>query len=49
MYTVEAAKLHSKSKNSPYDGEHLYGRVVTTIKQGPYHLPQRAVKGVERK
>ena len=34
MYTVEAAKLHSKSKNSPYDGEHLYGRVVTTIKQG---------------
>ena len=34
MYTVEAAKLHSKSKNSPYDGEHLYGRVVTTIREG---------------
>ena len=34
MYTVEAAKLHSKSKNCPYDGEHLYGRVVMTVKGG---------------
>ena len=34
MYTVDAAKLHSKSKNCPYDGEHLYGRIVTTVKGG---------------
>ena len=34
LYTVDAAKLHSKSKNCPYDGEHLYGRVVTTLKAG---------------
>ena len=34
LYTVEAEKLHSKSKNCPYDGEHLYGRVVMTVKGG---------------
>lgn len=34
MYEVHNAELHSKSKNSPYEGEHLYGRVITTIKGG---------------
>ena len=34
MYQVKAEELHSKSKNCPYDGEHLYGRVVTTLKAG---------------
>lgn len=34
MYEVKNADLHSKSKNSPYDGTHLYGKVVTTIKGG---------------
>lgn len=34
MYEVHNAELHSKSKNSPYEGEHLYGKVVTTIKGG---------------
>ena len=27
-------ELHSKSKNSPYDGQMLYGKVITTIKGG---------------
>lgn len=34
LWTVDAAALHSKSKNCPYDGEKLYGRVVTTVKGG---------------
>ena len=34
MYQVEAASLHSKSKNCPYDGAYLFGKVVTTIKDG---------------
>lgn len=34
LYEVHTADLHSKSKNSPYGGERLYGRVVTTIKGG---------------
>lgn len=34
LWTVDAAALHSKSKNSPYDGETLCGRVVTTVKGG---------------
>ena len=34
MYEVSAAELHSKSKNCPYDGTLLYGKVVTTIKGG---------------
>lgn len=33
-YVVDKAKLHSKSHNSPYDGETLYGRVCMTIKGG---------------
>ena len=33
-YRVEREKLHSKSKNSPYDGAELYGRVCATIKGG---------------
>ena len=34
MYEVHADKLHCKSKNCPYDGARLYGKVVTTIKGG---------------
>ena len=34
MYQVKAEALHSKSKNCPYDGAYLFGRVVTTIKGG---------------
>ena len=34
MYQVDAAELHSKSKNCPYDGAYLFGKVVTTIKGG---------------
>ena len=34
MYEVSAEDLHSKSKNCPYDGTLLYGKVVTTIKGG---------------
>ena len=33
-YTVDREKLHSKSKNSPYDGAELYGKICTTIKGG---------------
>lgn len=33
-YTVHAEALHSKSKNCPYDGQTLYGKVYTTIKGG---------------
>ena len=34
MYEVKADELHSKSKNCPYDGALLYGKIVTTIKGG---------------
>ena len=34
MYQVSASELHSKSKNCPYDGAYLYGKVITTIKGG---------------
>ena len=34
LFTVRAAALHSKSKNCPYDGLRLYGRVCYTFKQG---------------
>ncbi len=34
LYTVHAGALHSKSKNCPYDGEKLYGKVVLTLKAG---------------
>ena len=34
MYEVKNEELHSKSKNSPYDGQMLYGKVITTIKGG---------------
>ncbi len=33
-YTVDKEKLHSKSKNCPYDGVELYGKVIATIKGG---------------
>ena len=33
-YMVDRDKLHSKSKNSPYQGAALYGRVCATIKGG---------------
>ncbi len=33
-YTVDAEKFASKGKNTPYDGEELYGRVYTTITGG---------------
>lgn len=33
-YTVDKEKLHSKSKNCPYDGTELYGKVIATIKGG---------------
>lgn len=34
LFTVKAEDLHSKSKNCPYDGEHLYGKVMLTLKGG---------------
>ena len=34
MYQVKAEELHSKSKNCPYDGAYLFGRVYTTITGG---------------
>ena len=34
LFTVKAEELHSKSKNCPYDGEHLYGKVMLTLKGG---------------
>ena len=34
MYEVKNEDLHAKSKNSPDDGENLYGKVITTIKGG---------------
>ena len=34
MYTVHAHKLHSTSKNTPFEGENLYGRIKMTIKGG---------------
>ncbi len=33
-YTVDKSKLHSKSKNCPFDGARLYGRVCATVKGG---------------
>ena len=33
-YRVEAAKLHSKSKNTPFDGKTFTGRVECTVKAG---------------
>ncbi len=33
-YTVDKNALHSKSKNCPFDGMTLYGKVCTTIKGG---------------
>ena len=34
MFTVHADELHSKSKNCPYDGQSLYGKVMLTLKAG---------------
>ena len=34
MFTVDASKLHSKSKNCPYDGQSFYGKVMLTLKAG---------------
>lgn len=33
-YTVDVSSFHSKSKNSPFDGYELYGRVKTVIVNG---------------
>lgn len=33
-YVVDKTKLHSKSRNCPYDGETLYGRIFATVKAG---------------
>ena len=33
-YQVEPDKMHSKSRNTPFAGETLYGRVDYTIKAG---------------
>lgn len=33
-YTVNKEKLHSKSRNCPYDGTELYGEVLLTVKGG---------------
>ena len=33
-YVVDAAAMHSKSHNTPFDGETLYGRVDLTIRGG---------------
>lgn len=37
-WTVDAEKLHSKSKNTPFDGLELTGRVVRTILGGKQYL-----------
>lgn len=33
-YTVDREKLHGKSRNCPYHGQQLYGRVCATLKGG---------------
>ncbi len=33
-YQLDASKLHSKSKNCPFDGIALFGKICTTIKGG---------------
>jgi dihydroorotase len=33
-YVIDAEKLHSKSKNSPFDGRKVQGRVLRTIVDG---------------
>ena len=44
MFTVDAAKLHSKSKNCPYDGQSFYGKIMLTLKAGKetYRSPEFA-------
>jgi dihydroorotase len=34
LYTVRADRLHSKSKNCPYDGQSFYGKIKYTFKAG---------------
>ena len=34
QYTVDKNKLHSKSKNTPFDGHTLMGKVKMTVKGG---------------
>ena len=34
MFTVDVSRLHSKSKNCPYDGQSFYGKVMLTLKAG---------------
>ena len=33
-FVLKAENLHSKSRNTPFEGTRLYGRVCTTIKGG---------------
>ena len=42
MFTVDAEKLHSKSKNCPYDGQSFYGKIMLTMKVGreTYRSPE---------
>ena len=44
MFTVDAGKLHSKSKNCPYDGQSFYGKIMLTLKAGKetYRSPEFA-------
>ena len=44
MFTVDAQKLHSKSKNCPYDGQSFYGKIMLTLKAGKetYRSPEFA-------
>ena len=37
-YTVRREDFAGKSKNTPYDGLSLYGRVACTVKAGRRHL-----------
>ena len=33
-YVVDAEQMHSKSKNTPFDGEQLYGEILATYRAG---------------
>ena len=33
-WTVKAAEMHSKSRNTPFEGAELYGKVCLTVKGG---------------
>ena len=38
-WTIRANKFHSRSRNTPFDGVELVGKVVTTIVDGEVRFP----------